>query len=231
MSDEAGALYVVSTPIGNLEDITMRALRILKEVDLIAAEDTRQTQKLLSHYGIHTPLTSYHPYNQEFKAEVLIQRIREGKSVALVADAGTPLISDPGYYLVSRCAEAGIRTVPVPGASAILSALAVAGLPTDAFLFEGFPPRKNAKRRRMLEGLKDLPHTLIFFESPYRIRRLLADCLDVLGDRRMVLARELTKRYEELRRGTISQVLDCLQTREVKGEVTLLVEGAAGKKR
>lgn len=220
-----GTLYVVSTPIGNLEDITLRGLRILKEVGLIAAEDTRQTHKLLSHYGIHTQLTSYHSYNKEEKSEVLLERLREGLSVALVADAGTPLISDPGLYLLRRCIQEGISVVPVPGPSAVICALSVAGLPTDSFLFEGFLPRKKGKRTRTLESLKPLPHTLIFFESPHRVSQTLAECLEVLGDRPMALARELTKVFEEVIRGRISDVLEGLPRKGLKGEITLLIEG------
>jgi len=226
MGSDKGTLYIVSTPIGNLEDMTLRALRILKEAGLIAAEDTRQTQKLLNHYGIHNPLTSYHGYNKEEKAEILLQRLKEGTSVALVCDAGTPLISDPGLYLIRRCIQEGIPTVPIPGASAVLCALSVAGLPTDAFLFEGFLPRKRGKRLKTLESLKTLPHTLIFFESPFRVVQTLKDCLEVLGDRPMVLARELTKVFEEVIRGRITGVIERIAKKGVKGEVTLLIEGA-----
>lgn len=225
MGPDKGTLYIVSTPIGNLEDITLRALRILKEAGLIAAEDTRQTQKLLNHYGIHTPLTSYHGYNKEEKAEILLERLQKGQAIALVSDAGTPLISDPGLYLINRCIQEGVPTVPVPGASAVLCALAVAGLPTDSFLFEGFLPRKKGKRLKTLESLKSLPHTLIFFESPYRAHQTLKDCLEVLGDRPMVLARELTKVFEEVIRGRITEVIERISKRRVKGEVTLLIEG------
>ncbi len=230
MSPDKGTLYIVSTPIGNLEDITLRALRILKEAELIAAEDTRQTQKLLSHYGIHTTLTSYHGYNKEEKAEILLERLQKGQTIALVSDAGTPLISDPGLYLINRCIQEGVPTVPVPGASAVLCALAVAGLPTDSFLFEGFLPRKKGKRLKTLESLRSLPHTLIFFESPYRIRQTLKDCLEVLGDRPMVLARELTKVFEEIIRGRITEVIERISNGGVKGEVTLLIEGMSRKK-
>jgi 16S rRNA (cytidine1402-2'-O)-methyltransferase len=230
MDSNQGTLYIVSTPIGNLEDITLRALRILKEVGLIAAEDTRQTQKLLNHYGIHNPLTSYHDHNKEEKTEVLLQRLKEGGSVALVCDAGTPLISDPGLYLIKRCIQEDISMVPIPGASASVCALSVAGLPTDAFLFEGFLPRKRGKRLKTLESLKTLPHTLIFFESPYRVAQTLKDCLEVLGDRPMVLARELTKVFEELIRGRITEVIEKISKKRVKGEVTFLIEGARNKR-
>lgn len=230
MAPDKGILYIVSTPIGNLEDITLRALSTLKEVGLIAAEDTRQTQKLLNHYGIHTPLTSYHSYNKEEKAEVLVRRLQEGQSIALVSDAGTPLISDPGYYLINRCIQEGIRAVPIPGPSAVLCAMSVAGLPSDSFLFEGFLPQKRGKRLKKLESLKGLPHTLIFFESPHRVTQTLKDCLNILGDRPMVLARELTKVFEEVIRGQISEVIEGLAERGVKGEVTLLIDGALRKR-
>jgi 16S rRNA (cytidine1402-2'-O)-methyltransferase len=230
MDPGKGTLYVVSTPIGNLEDITLRSLRILREVGIIAAEDTRQTQKLLNHYGIHTPLTSYHGYNKEEKAEILLERLQKGQAIALVSDAGTPLISDPGLYLINRCIQEDIPTVPVPGASAVLCALAVAGLPTDSFLFEGFLPRKKGKRLKTLESLKDLPHTLLFFESPYRVCQTLKDCLEVLGDRPMILARELTKVFEEMIRGRITEVIERISKGRVKGEVTLLIEGSNRKR-
>lgn len=230
MATHEGILYIVSTPIGNLEDITIRALSTLKEVGLIAAEDTRQTQKLLNHYGIHTPLTSYHGYNKEEKAEVLVRRLQEGQSIALVSDAGTPLISDPGLYLINRCIQEGIRAVPVPGASAVPCALSVAGLPTDSFVFEGFLPQKRGKRLKKLNSLKELPHTLIFFESPHRLTQTLTDCLEVLGDRPIALARELTKVFEEVIRGNISEVVERLTKRTVKGEITLLIGGASRKR-
>jgi 16S rRNA (cytidine1402-2'-O)-methyltransferase len=225
MAFDKGILYVVSTPIGNLQDITLRALSVLKEVQLIAAEDTRETQKLLNRYAIHTPLTSYHSYNKEEKTEILVRRLKEGQSIALVSDAGTPLISDPGLYLIKRCIQEGISPVPIPGPSAVLCALSVAGLPSDAFVFEGFLPQKRGRRMKKLQSLKALPHTLIFFESPHRIIRTLKDCQEVLGDRHIALARELTKLFEEVVRGKISEVIDRMDQKKVKGEVTLLIEG------
>ena len=230
MAPEKGVLYIVSTPIGNLKDITLRALNTLKEVGLIAAEDTRQTQKLLNHFGIHTPLTSYHSYNKEEKAEVLVRRLQEGLSIALVSDAGTPLISDPGHYLINRCIQEGFMAVPIPGPSAVLCALSVSGLPSDSFLFEGFLPKKKGKRLKKLESLRGLPHTLIFFESPHRVIQTLKDCLSVLGDRPMVLARELTKLFEEVIRGEISEIIERLVIKGMKGEVTLLIGGAIRKR-
>ena len=221
-----GKLYIVSTPIGNLEDITLRALRILKEVDVVAAEDTRHTQKLLNSYQIHKKLTSYHDHNKEDKAPVLVQYLMEGQSVALVTDAGTPSISDPGYFLINRCIQAGISIVPIPGASAFLAALSVSGLPTDSFIFEGFLSRKRTARLKRLETLKAEPRTILFFESPHRLIGCLKDMLTVLGDRRVVLARELTKIHEEVVRNRLSTMLSQLSNRTVRGEITLAVEGS-----
>ena len=218
-----GVLYVVSTPIGNLEDITIRALRVLKEVRIVAAEDTRHTQKLLSHYHIHTTLTSYHDFNKEHKTPLLLQRLREGQDIALVSDAGTPVISDPGYFLITRCVLSGIKVVPLPGASAVLAALSVSGLPSDTFLFEGFLPRRSVARLKRLAALKTEGHTLIIFESPNRVGKTLADIKTVMGARRAVLARELTKKFEEIIRGTLDDLIHCTETRNLKGEMTLLV--------
>jgi 16S rRNA (cytidine1402-2'-O)-methyltransferase len=222
---QPGCLYIVSTPIGHLEDITLRALRILKEVSIVAAEDTRHTQKLLSHYQIHTPLTSYHDHNKEEKAEILLQRLKEGHSIALVADAGTPGISDPGYYLINRCIQAGIRLSPIAGPSAFLAALTVSGLPTDAFLFEGFLPKKQSGRIKHLLALKDERRTIILFESPHRLVRCLRDVHEAWGDRRAVVAREMTKIYEEIIRGRLSQIIPKLEGHPVRGEITLVIEG------
>ncbi len=220
-----GTLYLVSTPIGNLEDLTLRAKRLLAEVDLIAAEDTRHTQHLLQHYNIHTPLTSYHDHNKEEKTPILIDRLKNGHSIALVSDAGTPTISDPGYYLINGCITAGIRVSPVPGASAVLAALAVSGLPTDAFLFAGFLPKKPGARQKRLETLQPLRDTLIFFESPRRLHALLVELQARLGDRRIVIGRELTKLHEEVIRGRVSEVSAQLKDRTIKGELTIVVEG------
>jgi 16S rRNA (cytidine1402-2'-O)-methyltransferase len=226
----AGILYIVSTPIGNLEDISFRALRILKEVAIVAAEDTRHTKTLLTHYGINTPLTSYHDFNKEEKAPVLLERLKEGRSVALVSDAGTPTISDPGYFLITQVLAAGLRVVPVPGASALLAALAASGLPTDAFVFEGFLPRKAGPRRRLLESLREERRTVVVFESPHRLRSSLEVIREVLGARRIVLARELTKLHEEVLRGTAEELLKELDTRTLKGELTLVLEGKRERK-
>jgi 16S rRNA (cytidine1402-2'-O)-methyltransferase len=223
-----GTLYVVATPIGNLEDITLRALRILREVDLIAAEDTRHTRKLLTHYGISTPLTSYYDQIEAEKAPVLIAQLQAGQNVALVSDAGTPGISDPGYRLVKGAWEAGIPIVPIPGASTLTALLSVGGLPTDKFVFEGFLPAKAGQRQKALERLKEEARTLVFFESPHRLLGMLTDLEHILGDRQIVIGRELTKMFEELRRVPVSQVRQLLHDRELKGEVALLVAGWAG---
>jgi len=216
---------VVSTPIGNLEDITLRALRILKEVDLIAAEDTRRTGLLLKHFGIETPLTSYFEGNELKKGEWLITRLKEGDRIALVSDAGTPGISDPGYRLVRLAIENGIPVIPIPGPSAIITALSVSGLPTDSFIFKGFLSHKSKKRRDQIQQLKKLRETLIFYESPHRIHQTLQDIFEILGDREMVLARELTKIYEEILRGKVSEVIRQIEDRKLKGEITLVISG------
>lgn len=221
-----GTLYVVATPIGNLEDITLRALRILREVDLIAAEDTRHTSKLLQHYGIRKFLVSYHEHNEARRVPELVAQLRSGRSVALVSNAGMPGVSDPGYELVRACVEAGIPVVPVPGPSAILAALVASGLPADRFLFAGFPPRKASERRRFLEELVEERATLILFESPERVTQTLRDLHEVLGDRRVAVCRELTKLHEEVFRGTIHQALAHLEAHPPRGEITLVVEGA-----
>jgi len=224
--DGSGCLYLVATPIGNLEDITFRAINVLKEVDLIAAEDTRHTRKLLSHYDIHTPLTSYHKYNELSKGEELLAKIGLGLKVALVSDAGMPGISDPGYKLVVKAREMGLSVVPVPGASAALSALVVSGLPTSRFVFEGFLPRKGKERNAILEGLKDEKRTVIIYEAPHRLVNTLADLYRTLGDRKAVLAREITKKYEEFIQGTIGSLLERYKNTEPKGEFTIVLAPA-----
>lgn len=219
-----GRLYVVSTPIGNLEDITYRAVRILKEADWIACEDTRTTVRLLDHYGIETRTISYHEHNETERAAELIARIEQGESGALVSDAGTPLLSDPGYRLVHAAAQAGIRIEPIPGASALLAALVVSGLPTDQFHFAGFLPHKQGQRQRVLESLADETATLIFYEAPHRIIESLEDIAAVLGTRDIVAARELTKMHEEILRGTASQIAATLSTRDsIRGEFVILI--------
>ncbi len=220
----SGALYLVATPIGNLEDITLRALRILREVDLIACEDTRQTRKLLEHYGIHKPTISYHEHNEQARAEELAAKLREGTRIALVSDAGTPLISDPGYRLVKRAIAEGIPVEPVPGPSALIAALSASGLPTDSFRFEGYLPPRASARRKALAALRDERATVIFYEAPHRILETLADIEDVLGPRPVVVARELTKIHQEFLRGSPAEVRQALAARHgVKGEITLLV--------
>ena len=225
----AGILYVVATPIGNLEDITLRALRILKEVDLIAAEDTRHTQTLLRHYGIVTRLTSYHEHNERSKALELVQRMARGENIALVSDAGTPAISDPGYRLVIEALRSSIAVVPIPGAAALVAALSAAGLPTDRFIFEGFLPAKKQERKARLEAHRLETGTLIFYEAPHRLKESLGDILQYMGDREIVVARELTKLHEEFLRGAVSDVLERLAEREVKGEITILIHGSTGE--
>ena len=218
-----GTLYIVSTPIGNLEDITLRAIRILKEVDLIAAEDTRITRRLLTHYEIDTPVTSYFEGNQHAKSEKLIARLKEGESIALVSDAGTPTISDPGYPLLQECIKADVSIVPIPGASAILAAATVSGLPLHNFSFEGFLSPKSGKRKRQLTNLADEERTIILFESPHRICRLLEDVCEVMGERDIVIARELTKRYEEIFRGKTTEALEKFRSTEARGEFTVII--------
>lgn len=221
-----GTLYIVATPIGNLEDITLRAIRVLKEADVIAAEDTRHTQKLLARYDIHTPLTSYHDHNKEEKAPVLVARMLEGKSVALVSDAGTPGISDPGYFLINLAVHENISVVPIPGATAAISALSISGLPTNSFVFEGFLPNRHAARVKRLEELRTEKRTMIFYEAPHRIIRSVEDLLQVFGERKAVLTRELTKVHEEVIRGTLLEILAHLRKGTIKGEFTITVHGA-----
>jgi 16S rRNA (cytidine1402-2'-O)-methyltransferase len=219
------ALYLVATPIGNLEDITLRALHVLKEVDQIACEDTRHTQKLLNHYGITTRTISYHEHNEMTRAAELVKEMQEGASVALVTDAGMPGISDPGYRLISLAIRHHVPVVPIPGASAFLAALVASGLQTDSFRFSGFLPAKRGERRAALEAVRTSPRTQVFYEAPHRIVETLADVVEVLGDaRHVVIAREVTKLHEEFLRGRAGEILAALQARgAVKGEITLLI--------
>jgi len=220
----SGTLYVVATPIGNLEDISQRAIRILGEVDLIACEDTRQTLKLLQRYGISKPLISYHEHNERARAGELLQELTVGKSVAIVSDAGTPLIADPGFRLVEQARAQGITVSPVPGPSALVAALSASGLPTDSFLFHGFFPAKQGQRRKLLEELKTLEATLVFYEAPHRILETLQDIAETLGPRRVVLARELTKIHEEFLSGTPEELRAAFEKRPmVKGEFTVMI--------
>jgi 16S rRNA (cytidine1402-2'-O)-methyltransferase len=223
-----GILYIVATPIGNLEDITFRAVRILREVDVVAAEDTRHTQILLSHHDIHTPLTSYHEHNEKTKAQELVTRLAQGQNVALVSDAGTPAISDPGFRLVVQAIRAGARIIPIPGASALTAVLSASGLPTDRFVFEGFLPARKRPRRERLQSLRDETRTLIFYEAPHRLKEALGDIHDLLGNREAVLAREVSKIHEEFLRGPVSELVRALGSGDVRGEVTLIISGASG---
>ncbi len=219
-----GVLYLVATPIGNLEDITLRALRILKDVDAIACEDTRQTQKLLNHYGSTTRTVSYHEHNEMTRAAELLLELEEGAKVALVSDAGMPAISDPGYRLIALAIRHGIPVVPIPGASAFVAALAASGLPTDSFRFGGFLPAKRGARRKELEQCRDSPRTQIYYEAPHRLQETLADLVEVMGpERQVVIAREVTTMHEEFLRGHAGDLLRQLAEREVKGEITLLI--------
>jgi 16S rRNA (cytidine1402-2'-O)-methyltransferase len=221
-----GTLYVVATPIGNLEDITLRAIRVLKEVDLIAAEDTRHTQILLSHYDIRTPVTSYHEHNERAKAKPLVERLVRGGNIALLSDAGTPAISDPGYRLVVEAVRAGVRIIPLPGPSALAAVLSASGLPTDRFIFEGFLPAKKQERKKKLRALRNETRTLILYDAPHRLKESLVDMQEILGDREIVIGREITKVHEEFLRGTIGEIIERLADREVKGEITVVVHGS-----
>lgn len=222
-----GTLFVVATPIGNLEDITLRALRVLKEAGLIAAEDTRHTKKLLAHFGIDTPLTSYHEHNEREKAGLITGKLLSGTDVALVSDAGTPGISDPGYRLIKLAIEKGIKVVPVPGASAIVSLVSVSGLPTDEFTFKGFLPVKEGEAKRLLLEMKGKAGTFVFYESPRRLARTLQLVLETCGDINVVVGRELTKLHEEIMRGPVSSILSGLPE-DVKGEITLILRTEEG---
>src|SRR5262245_15312162 len=219
-----GKLYVVATPIGNLEDITLRALRILREVDLIACEDTRHTAKLLNHFGITTPKESYHAHNEAGRTERLLDFLQSGKSIALVSDAGTPLVSDPGQRLVTACRTDGIDVIPIPGASAAIAALTASGLDTEEFYFAGFLDSRSTARRRQLANLASIPVTLVFYEAPHRVAAALDDLCAVLGPRQACLARELTKVHEEFLRGSVCEIRDTIRSRSrIEGEITIVV--------
>ena len=227
-----GCLYIVSTPIGNRDDITIRALKVLAEVDLIAAEDTRKTGRLLAFYKIKNRLTAYHEHNEAACTAELIKKIKKGSSIALVSNAGTPSVSDPGYRLVKEAVAEGINIIPIPGPSAAVTALSVAGLPTDSFIFAGFLSKKNGKRLRQIEDLVYESRTMIFYESNRRIERFLGELIETLGDRNGVLAREMTKIHEEFIRGPLSEIFNAIQKRAVvKGECTLIVSGCGGKEK
>ena len=230
-----GTLFIVATPIGNLEDITHRALRVLREVDLIACEDTRQTRKLLNHFGIATATISYHEHNEPERAEELCEALESGQNIALVSDAGTPLISDPGFRVVNAAAERGISIVPIPGAAAFITALSASGLATNQFLFAGFLPSRAGARRAKLSELTSISSTLVFYEAPHRIKATLKDTREVFGDREAVIARELTKLHEEFARGTLSELVERFSKVEARGELVLMISGqtaeAAGSSR
>jgi 16S rRNA (cytidine1402-2'-O)-methyltransferase len=224
-----GTLYVVATPIGNLEDITFRAVRILKEADLIACEDTRHTAKLLHHYGIDRPTISYHEHNEVARAEELVAKLEQGLNVAQVSDAGMPGISDPGYRVINLAIERGVPVVPIPGAAAVVTALAASGLPTDSFQFLGFLPARSGERRTLLESVRDAQQTTLVYEAPHRIAETMKDIVELLGEERpVVLARELTKVHEEFIRGSAAEILQRVQQHELKGEMTLLIGKGAG---
>jgi 16S rRNA (cytidine1402-2'-O)-methyltransferase len=222
-SAAAGCLYLVGTPIGNLEDITLRALRILKEADQIACEDTRHTQKLLSHYDIHKPLVSYHEHNELTRAPELVVALEQGAKIALVSDAGMPLVSDPGHRLVTLCLRHHIPIVPIPGPSALLASLSASGLPNEEFLFVGFLPARSGERRRALERLRIEDRTIILYEAPHRLAECIADAREVLGNRSACIAREVTKLHEEFLRGKLSELSTSLDERPARGEITLLI--------
>jgi len=220
-----GTLYLCATPIGNLEDITLRVLRTLKEADLIAAEDTRNSIKLLNHFGIKTRMTSYHEYNKVEKAAWLVEKLKEGMNIALITDAGTPAISDPGEELVRQCVKAHVPVTSLPGASAVITALTVSGLATRRFAFEAFLPYDKKEREAVLEELRDETRTIILYEAPHHLRKTLKECRNVLGNRRMTVCRELTKRYEDKQRGTLDEIIAYYETVEPRGEYVLVIEG------
>jgi 16S rRNA (cytidine1402-2'-O)-methyltransferase len=225
-----GTLYLVATPIGNLEDMTLRALRVLREVDLVAAEDTRHSRKLFNHYGISTPLTSYFAHNESLKGEKILDLLRQGKSVALITDAGTPAISDPGFLLVRACRDHDLPVTAVPGASAVIAGLSVSGLPTERFAFEGFLPPRTVARRKLFHALREEKRTLIFYEAPHRLRAALQDLAEALGDdREVAVVRELTKLHEEVFRGTAGQAVEYFGRDRVRGEIVLMVGPASAQ--
>lgn len=220
-----GELYIVATPIGNLEDISMRALRVMKEANIIVAEDTRHTKAMLNAFQISTPLISLHEHNEKEKSLFIIEKISTGKNVVYVTDAGTPCISDPGCFLISKAHDENIKVIPVPGPSAVITALSVSGFPADSFVFCGFLPARQNDRKKYLEILKTEERTIVFYESPMRIMASLNDLQDILGNREIVLAREITKKFEEIRRGDISAIIDELTDRKIKGEITIIIKG------
>lgn len=227
---QSGKLYICGTPIGNLEDITLRCLAILKKVDLIAAEDTRHTKILLNHYQIKKAVISYHKYSKEKRLEYILQLLRTGKNIALLSDAGMPGVCDPGYELINKAIENNMVIVPIPGVSALITALVVSGFTMQSFVFEGFVPRKKGEKERFFSNLKDEKRTIIFYETPHRIKDTLAALKQIMGDRKIVIARELTKKFEEIIRGDLSGVINTLNSKEIKGEMTLVLEGKSAIK-
>lgn len=222
-----GILYLVATPIGNLQDITLRALETLRNVDLIACEDTRHTRNLLNHFRISNKTVSYHEHNEQERAEEFVDRLVAGESIAIVSDAGTPGICDPGFRIVQRASEAGVQVVPIPGPVAFVNAVVASGIPSDSIFFGGFLPAKKGERRKRLEELRDIPATLVFYEAPHRLVKSLTDCLETLGDRRSAVAREITKLHEEFARGTISELIIHFSAASVRGEAVLVIDRAA----
>jgi 16S rRNA (cytidine1402-2'-O)-methyltransferase len=220
-----GTLYVVATPIGNLEDISMRAIRVMKEADIIVAEDTRHTKAMFNAFQISTPLISLHEHNEKEKSVLIIEKINTGKNIVYVTDAGTPCISDPGWFLISKAHDENIRVIPVPGPSAVITALSVSGFPADSFVFCGFLPSRVNDRRKYLKALTSEERTIVFYESPMRIIASLNDLRDILSNREIVLAREMTKKFEEIRKGDISAIIDELTDRKIKGEITIIIKG------
>ncbi len=229
MESSKGKIFLVPTPIGNMGDITRRAVEILEEVDIVACEDTRHSGSLLKKLGLKKKLISYHNFNEIVRAGQLITKIQEGMSVAVITDGGSPGISDPAFRIVRAAIEGGVDVVPLPGATAIVPALTASGLPTDRFFFEGFLPPKSVARKKRLQKLSDLGHTLVFYESPHRVEKTLSDICEVLGQRKMCLAREISKKFEEFRRGTTDEVLEQIKQRPVKGEIVLVVAGLTEK--
>lgn len=226
---QPGILYICGTPIGNLSDITLRCLETLKKVDLIAAEDTRHTRILLNHYDIKKPVTSYHEFTTQKKTDYILQKLKEGQDIALLSNAGMPGLCDPGYEIINRALENNIALVPIPGVSALTTALVISGFPMQKFVFEGFIPRKKGEKEQFFTRLKEEPRTLIFYETPHRIKGTLLVIKQIMGERRIVLARELTKIFEEIIRGKLSEVIEYINSKEVKGEITLVLESNSAR--
>lgn len=229
-NQQPGKLYICGTPIGNLEDITLRSLKTLRKVNLIAAEDTRHTRKLLSHYHINKSLTSYHEFNKEKKSDYILQYLKKGQDVALVSDAGMPGICDPGFEIINLMIQNHIQVIPIPGVSALTTALVISGFDMSSFIFEGFIPKKKTEKERFFSGLKEEKRTIIFYESPYRIKDTLTIIKKTMGERRIVITRELTKKFEEIKRGYISEIINEVSPQNIKGELTLVLQGFKGKK-